>query len=110
MDPLVDNPFFVLELSPGASAMDIERQSRKLLAMLDLGLASALTHPSPLGPRPRTADDIRRATQTLQDPARRLAFELFAAGPGRAGTAIDDDAIDAAADGLDVGAALWWQP
>jgi len=104
VDPLVDNPFFVLDLPATATAMDIERQGKKLLAMLELGLASVATYSSPLGPRTRTVDDVRRAQQTLQDPARRLAFEAFASAPRH----LDAVArVDVA--GADIGAGLWWR-
>jgi hypothetical protein len=105
MNPLVDNPFFVLELGPDATPMDVERQAKKLLAMLELGLASAGTYASPLGPRPRTVDDVRQARQQLQDPAKRLAFEACAAAPKHA-TAVG--IVDVA--GVDIASALWWQP
>ena len=105
VDPLVDNPFFVLELSPAASAMDIERQSKKLLAMLELGLASVTTYPSPMGPRIRTVDDVRRAQQALLDPARRVAFELFAVTPRHRETVGGDEAP-----GVEIAPLLWWQP
>jgi len=105
VDPLVDNPFFVLDLPATATSMDIERQSKKLLAMLELGLASVTTYASPLGPRPRTTDEVRRAQQTLLDPARRLAFEAFAAAPRHT------DRVEAvAADAVDITHALWWRP
>lgn len=105
MDPLVDNPFFVLELPATATSMDIERQGKKLLAMLELGLASVATYASPLGPRPRTTDDVRRAQQTLQDPTRRLAFEAFASAPHHL------DSVEAvAAEVVDISRALWWRP
>jgi hypothetical protein len=79
MDPLADNPFHVLDLSPACTAMEVERQAAKLLAMLELGLAAAGTHASPFGPRPRTAEKVREAAAALRDPARRAAFEPWAA-------------------------------
>ncbi len=105
MDPLVDNPFFVLDLPATATAMDVERQGKKLIAMLELGLAAVATYASPLGPRARTVDDVRRAQHTLLDPARRLAFEVFAAAP-RHGDVVAAVAVDA----VDLTPALWWQP
>jgi hypothetical protein len=85
--------------------MDVERQAKKLLAMLELGLASAATYASPLGPRPRTVDDVRQARQQLQDPVRRLAFEACATAPRNA-TAVSSVDVP----GVDVQATLWWQP
>jgi len=115
VDHIADNPFFVLELPATATAMEIERQGRMILARLELGLTSAQTHPSPLGPRPRSADDVRRAMQVLADPRRRLAAEPFAlaatmgsppplaSAHGAAGG--DDDIHIVDADTL-----LWWRP
>ena len=123
MDPVGDNPFFVLELPATATPMEIERQGKMLLARLELGLASASTYPSPLGPRTRAADDVRRAMRALGDPRRRLAAEPFAraglsttgAEPrprvvaGATGVFGDvDDATDAR-DHFDVGDWLWWR-
>ena len=113
MDPLADNPFFVLELAPTATAMEIERQGKKLLAKLELGLSAAASHPSPLGPRARSADDVRRAMQALSDPRRRLAAEAFATTPCLVDAA--DHAPAAAGHGgrpvlRDVGPMLWWRP
>jgi hypothetical protein len=81
VDPLADNPFHVLELTPACTAMEVERQAAKLLAMLALGLAAAATHASPFGPRPRTPEKVREAAAALRDPARRAAFEPWASAP-----------------------------
>ena len=119
MDHIADNPFFVLELPPTATPMEIERQGRMILARLELGLASAQTHPSPLGPRPRSADDVRRAMQSLADPRRRLAAEPFAVaatmGPpppsAAAQTAAGFDTTDNGVDKvIDADSLLWWHP
>lgn len=116
MDQLADNPFFVLELPPTATPMEIERQGKMILARLELGLASAQTHPSPLGPRPRSADDVRRAMQALADPRRRLAAEPFALAATMApaspppGDIPDSGAVGADAAVVDVAALLWWRP
>jgi hypothetical protein len=115
VDHLADNPFFVLELPPTATPMEIERQGRMLLARLELGLASARTRPSPLGPRPRSADDVRRAMQVLADPRRRLAAEPFALATGATVAPVDDDHAppligDGDGDAVDVAALLWWRP
>jgi hypothetical protein len=122
MDPVGDNPFFVLELPATATAMEIERQGKMILARLELGLASATTYPSPLGLRPRTSDDVRRAMRALGDPRTRLAAEPFArAGLSRTSldpgprVVVDPDAgADADNDAdikgrFDVGAWLWWR-
>ncbi len=76
---LADNPFFVLGLTPAATAREVEREAQKLLGMIELGLAAAASYPTPLGPRPRTAERVRAAAATLRDPRERLLAELWAA-------------------------------
>jgi hypothetical protein len=75
---IVDNPFFVLGLSPDASRIELEREAQKLLGMLELGFAAAQTYATPLGPRPRTAEAVRAAVAALRDPYQRLVAELYA--------------------------------
>jgi len=75
---LADNPFYVLGLRPGATRAEIETEGQKLLGMLALGLAAARTYATPVGPRPRTGDDVRRALAALRDPDRRVQAELWA--------------------------------
>jgi hypothetical protein len=77
---ITENPFLILGVSPRAPRLEIEREAQKLLGMLELGLASAATYPTPLGPRPRTPELVRAAVATLRDPARRLAAEIWASG------------------------------
>ena len=83
---LVENPFFVLGLSPDASRIEIEREAQKLLGMLELDFVDAKTYQTPLGPQPRTAEAVRAAVAALRDPYRRLVAELWArnAPPARA--------------------------
>ena len=73
-----DNPFFVLGISPDTSRIELEREAQKLLGMLELGFADALTYATPLGPRPRTAEAVRAAIAALRDPHQRLVAELWA--------------------------------
>ena len=73
-----ENPFYVLGLPPACSRVDVERAGQRLLAMIELGLASAHTYATPVGERTRTADDVRRAMAELRDPDRRLAHEWWA--------------------------------
>jgi hypothetical protein len=75
---IADNPFFVLGISPDASRIEIEREAQKLLGMLELGFAAAQEYPTPLGPRPRTAEAVRAAVAALRDPYQRLVAELWA--------------------------------
>ena len=82
------NPFYVLGLRPGATRAAIEEEAQKLLAMLELGLAGAAVYATPLGPRPRTPDEVRLAVAELRDPARRAAHEVWARlEPGSASAA-----------------------
>ena len=75
---IVDNPFFVLGLSPEASRIEIEREAQKLLGMLELDFADAKSYSTPLGPQPRTPEAVRAAVAALRDPYRRLVAELWA--------------------------------
>jgi hypothetical protein len=73
-----DNPFFVLELAPDASRIEVERAGQTLLGMLELGFAAAATYRTPLGPQLRTPEAVRAAVAALRDPTQRLAAELWA--------------------------------
>ena len=75
---IVDNPFFVLGLSPDTSRIEIEREAQKLLGMLELGVGGATHYASPLGWHARTADLVRAAVAALRDPRRRLVAEAWA--------------------------------
>jgi hypothetical protein len=78
LEKIRDNPFYVLGLPARASRAEIEREGQKLLGMLELGLKSAATYATPVGPVERTADKVRRAMAELRDPERRLEHELWA--------------------------------
>ena len=73
-----NNPFYVLGLRPDVSRAEVERQGSKLLGMLELKLKSAERYATPLGPVPRTADQVRQAMAELRDPSLRLGHELWA--------------------------------
>ena len=75
---IAENPFFVLGLAAEASRIEIEREAQKLLGMLELGFADALSYATPLGPRPRTPEMVRAAVAALRDPYQRLLAELWA--------------------------------
>jgi hypothetical protein len=81
---IAENPFYVLGLGVAASRQEVEREGHKLLGMLELGLATAASYPSPLGPQPRTAELVRAAMAELRDPQRRLVAELWARLPATA--------------------------
>ncbi|MFO0572740.1 MAG: hypothetical protein U1A78_01980 [Polyangia bacterium] len=78
---ITENPFYVLGLRPECSRADLEREGQKLLALLELSVASAKTYKTPLGPMPRTADRVRQALAELRDPQKRLVHELWAQLP-----------------------------
>ena len=78
---IAENPFHVLELRPGAEPMQVERAGQRILAMLGVGLEAAAAYPTPLGPRIRDADLVRRAMDELRDPVRRAVHEVWAALP-----------------------------
>lgn len=78
---LADNPFYVLGLRPACSRLDVEREGQKLLGMLELGLKTAKTYMTPLGPQTRTADKVRTAMAELRTPDKRLLHEFWAALP-----------------------------
>ena len=76
---IADNPFYVLELRPDATAVEVERAGQRLLAMIEVGLAAASSYPTPLGGMPRDADLVRRSLDELRDPERRIVHEVWAA-------------------------------
>ena len=76
---ITENPFYVLELRPEASAAEVERQGQKLIAMLEVGFSAAGSYPTPLGGMPRDADLVRRSLDALRDPGRRAVHEVWAA-------------------------------
>ena len=75
---IADNPFYVLELSPDCSRIEIERSGQKLLAMLEVGIGGADRYATPFGPRPRTPELVRESMAALRDPRRRLVAEMWA--------------------------------
>lgn len=74
---LLDNPFYILDLSPDCSRAEVERAGQKLLAMLELDLAGASTYATPFGASGRDAAKVREAMAELRDPQRRLFHELW---------------------------------
>jgi hypothetical protein len=94
-----DNPFYVLGVRRDASRQIVDREGQKLLGMLALGLKSALTYPTPVGPGERTPEKVREAMAELHRPERRLVHELWARLPATTNEADDDG--DAPADRAD---------
>lgn len=72
------NPFWVLGLDPGASRVEIERQAKKVEAMLSVGKAGADAWAGPLATGKRTPEIVRWAATELADPGKRLVWELWA--------------------------------
>jgi hypothetical protein len=104
-----DNPFFVLGLPADTSRIELEREAQKLLGMLELGFADALTYQTPIGPRARTPELVRAAVAALRDPYRRLIAELWARhAPAPTGASSSDAASEPEHPGLR--RALGWGP
>jgi hypothetical protein len=73
---VVENPFRILGVSPQASARDVEREGEKLLSLVAAGLDEPQSM-VPLGPRTRSAEQVRWAVAELRDPHRRALHEFF---------------------------------
>lgn len=92
------NPFYVLGLPTTCTRADVERQGRKLLATLELGLSRDAAYDTPLGPRMRTPELVRAAMAQLRDPGQRRQHELWTMGEAmlehaEAEAASDDDEL-----------------
>jgi hypothetical protein len=74
------NPFYILELRPGCTRVDIERQGQKLLSLLEIG-ADIGPFATPLGRVGRNADMIHQALDLLRNPEHRAFYELWARIP-----------------------------
>lgn len=75
---LEQNPFFVLELPVDCAPMEIERAGQKLLAMMQVGMTSAVTYRTPLGTRTRDESAVRTAVAALHDPRARAIAAFWA--------------------------------
>jgi hypothetical protein len=73
-----ENPFFVLGLLPSASRDEVEREAKKLLGQLELGVSSVKTYLSPLGSHERSVERVRDALVLLRDVEQRLVAEQWA--------------------------------
>jgi hypothetical protein len=108
---LADNPFFVLGIASTASRIEVERESQKLLGMLELGFPEARSYATPLGPRPRTTELVRAAVAALRDPYRRLVAELWARhAPAPRAEPIDRGPAGPAGSDDGLRRALGWRP
>jgi hypothetical protein len=75
---VAENPFFVLGLAPDSDAMAAQREGKKLIAQLEMGIQSAKTYKTPFGERERTPELVREAVALLATPEKRVLFELWA--------------------------------
>lgn len=73
----VDNPYYVLGLGPDATPGEIEREGRKLLALIEVGAERGRSYESPMGKRPCDATLVREAIAKLRDPKERLRQGLL---------------------------------
>lgn len=106
---IASNPFYVLEVAVDCSRSEMEREGAKLLAMLELKLASVAEYATPLGPRARTPELVRNAMAELRDPERRLRHELWARlGAGTVGARDGDETDDAQPAWADAMIAAGW--
>lgn len=92
-----ENPFFVLGLSPSASAQDVERAGQRLLGLLEIGAASARHYATPEGDEERTPELVRSALAELRDENKRQVHELWARMPARPSAAAPSEAPTRAA-------------
>jgi hypothetical protein len=85
------NCFYILELGFDASLADIERQGRKLLGMLELGIERSTTYACPVGVFDRDATMVREAVARLRDPKSRLREATLARALAGENKPSDDD-------------------
>jgi hypothetical protein len=78
---LLRNPFFVIGVSPAADGREIEREATKVLGQLELGVESASSYRTPVGPGGRDADLVRWALGELRDPKKRFVHAMWAGLP-----------------------------
>ncbi|NDD27113.1 MAG: hypothetical protein EB084_02455 [Proteobacteria bacterium] len=74
---IVANAFLVLALTPACDRAAIEREGKKLLGLLELGIGQAATYATPLGTQARTPEMVRQAMADLRDPRTRVMHELW---------------------------------
>lgn len=73
----LDNPYYVLGLGPDATPGEIEREGRKVLALIEVGAERGRFYECPMGTRPRDATLVREAIARLRDPKERLRQGLL---------------------------------
>jgi len=77
----LENPFFVLGITPSATRVEVERAGQRLLAELAINRKTALHYETPVGRNLRSPELVRQALAELRDPARRLVHEAWAQVP-----------------------------
>ena len=77
VEQMRNNPFFVLEVTPQATAVEVERAAQRWLALLEVGGTRARTFETPFGPAERTVELVRQSLAALRIPQQRALFELL---------------------------------
>ena len=75
---LLHNPCWRLGVGVDATPTEIQREAKKVEAMLAIGKVGADLWVSPFGQGTRSVEAVRWAASELGDPARRLVWELWA--------------------------------
>lgn len=88
-DRLAINPFWVLDLPPSATGVEVARAAKKIEMMLAAGAEGAELWSCPFGSGRRDLDLVRWAQHELREPPRRVFWEFLASplapvapGPG----------------------------
>jgi hypothetical protein len=74
---VVQNPFYVLDVSVNATRTEVERAGQRWLAQLGVGAQAAQFYRTPLGEFERTPDLVRQSLAELRDPGTRLTYEIW---------------------------------
>lgn len=72
------NPYYVLGLGPDATPGEIEREGRKILALIDVGSPRGLKYECALGELDRDATLVRESIAVLRDPKARAKYACLA--------------------------------
>jgi hypothetical protein len=81
LDPVFENPFYVLGILPDATRVEVERAGQKLLALASIDAESARTYRTPFGVKHRDEALIRSAIAALRNPTERIRYELWYVNP-----------------------------
>jgi hypothetical protein len=106
------NPYWVLELTPRATSLEIERAAQKLLGLLEIGSERARTYPTPWGRRSRDTELVRASLAVLRDPAERIVVGFWFIEPESASGEAPRPAIPGKSESpnpQDVFAAVGWR-